>query len=820
MTDRYQLNETLSPIDPSSWRELNENWELIKSYLRFIQRQINIMSGSEADEIISKIEATIANAENATADVAQAKIEIELILNDLTELIANTQTAANNANLAANEASELKNTLTALQGELVTLQTNLNGIVQAESQRVTNEQSRKTDETTRRENEAARVLKEQSRENAEQNRTSTFDAQMLTAEQKITMMQYLIDNLKSYDFNLSATYYFPNLIKWNGSTFIALKEVTGLTPIDDGINYRLVAQRGVDGTGAVSSVNGIGPDVNGNVEVIMALVNNLGSDSTTAGLTAAQGKALKVLFDGLQQTLSSHVGATDNPHGVTAEQLALGNVQNFGVATQVEAEAGTSATKYMTVLRTKQAIDKNLVPIQQSTTALETKVTQQLADNNQRMINVKYPPSPLVAAVGNGVNDDQPAIQAIIDYANLNGYNVYFPASIYRLNNTIKRKGRVSLYGQNMMNTVLRFHKSSGGTIIDTANESLHGVTISNFKFIKDASVGGTVTGILGGSTLANYNSAIGTFERLYFEGLYAGIRGNAETTGVGIFDCLFNDIYASSCTVGIQFDGSGNTVNHPRIVLCDVGFSYNYLNSESFAGVNVNGGIFVQNGYDITIPDLDGTRPCSFNGTWFEQSTYGMVNIPKVDTKLMSFSFRDCMLSTNSVDFALLSFRNATGPISIDTCTIAQVSNSSIALIAPTSASGSFEVKNSLEILSTGVRRVLNYTKDSSWKTVTLNNGWVNVGATTVTKYCKTSDGVVHLQIGMKDGNANNAISVGQLPEGFRPSQSVRFFVYNITGAKVVNMYVDGVNGSIVISGEGHTTGVWAGYVSFKVDA
>lgn len=260
--------------------------------------------------------------------------------------------------------------------------------------------------------------------------------------------------------------------------------------------------------------------------------------------------------------------------------------------------------------------------------------------------------------------------------------------------------------------------------------------------------------------------------------------------------------------------------MNHPRIVLCDVGFSYNYLNSESFAGVNVNGGIFVQNGYDITIPDLDGTRPCSFNGTWFEQSTYGMVNIPKVNTKLMSFSFRDCMLSTNSVDFALLSFRNATGPISIDTCTIAQVSNSSIALIAPTSASGSFEVKNSLEILTTGVRRILNYTKDSSWKTVTLNNGWVNVGATTVTKYCKTADGVVHLQIGMKDGNANNSISIGQLPEGFRPSQSVRFSVYNITGAKLVNMFVDSINGSIVISGEGHTTGVWAGYVSFKVDA
>ena len=382
MTDRYQLNETLSPIDPSSWRELNENWELIKSYLRFLERQIKFLAGgNEIDDIIMRIDTAIANAENATADVEQARIEFNAILADLNTLVTNAETATENANTAASNSNELNTALNSLKAELETLQTNLNNIVQTESERVLNEQnrvtaeqSRKNEETTRRENEAARVLKEQSRETAEQNRTTTFDTNMLTAEQKITMMQYLIDNLKSYDFNLSATYNFPNLIKWNGSTFIALKEVAGLTPVDDGVNYRLVAQRGVDGTGAVSSVNGNGPDVNGNVEVIMALVNNLVSDSTSAGLTAAQGKALKGLFDGLQQTLSSHVGATDNPHGVTAEQIALGEVQNFGVATQEEAETGTSTTKYMTPQRTKQAVDKNIENIYQSVIDLEKQV--------------------------------------------------------------------------------------------------------------------------------------------------------------------------------------------------------------------------------------------------------------------------------------------------------------------------------------------------------------------------------------------------------------------------------------------------------------
>lgn len=447
MSDRYTLNETRSPIDPSSWRELNENWELIKSYLRFIQRQINLVSGADVEEIINRIETTIADAENATASVEQAKREIETILDELNTLITGVETATENANIAASNANDLNATLTALKGELETLQSNLNSVVQAEAERVSNEtnrtnaeQVRATDETTRRENEAARVLKEQSRENAEQNRKTTFDAQMLTAEQKITMMQYLIDNLKSYDFDLSATYNFPNLIKWNGSTFIALKEVTGLTPVDDAINYRLVAQRGVDGTGAVSSVNGFGPDENGNVEVIMALVNNLVSDSTTAGLTAAQGKVLKVLFDGLQQTLNSHVGATDNPHGVTAEQIALGNVQNFGIATQAEAEEGVSATKYMTSQRTKQAIDKNLVNISQSIQDMDTRVTQNLNGKAKKhWLDITE-----FGAVRN--SDSSDAIQAAIDFANV-GDIVFTPNGMFILDKMIRYKPGVKLYG-------------------------------------------------------------------------------------------------------------------------------------------------------------------------------------------------------------------------------------------------------------------------------------------------------------------------------------------------------------------------------------
>lgn len=54
--------------------------------------------------------------------------------------------------------------------------------------------------------------------------------------------------------------------------------------------------------------------------------------------------------------LSAHAARTDNPHGVSKAQVGLGNVENLGLATQAEAEAGTVNNQYMTPLRAAQAI--------------------------------------------------------------------------------------------------------------------------------------------------------------------------------------------------------------------------------------------------------------------------------------------------------------------------------------------------------------------------------------------------------------------------------------------------------------------------------
>lgn len=64
--------------------------------------------------------------------------------------------------------------------------------------------------------------------------------------------------------------------------------------------------------------------------------------------------------------LSAHTDNKDNPHHVTKAQVGLSVVNNYGIALQEEAETGTINNKYMTPLRTKQAIEANVRAVVES----------------------------------------------------------------------------------------------------------------------------------------------------------------------------------------------------------------------------------------------------------------------------------------------------------------------------------------------------------------------------------------------------------------------------------------------------------------------
>lgn len=54
--------------------------------------------------------------------------------------------------------------------------------------------------------------------------------------------------------------------------------------------------------------------------------------------------------------LNAHIANVGNPHGVTATQVGLGNVQNYATATNAQGQTGTAANLYMTPASTTAAI--------------------------------------------------------------------------------------------------------------------------------------------------------------------------------------------------------------------------------------------------------------------------------------------------------------------------------------------------------------------------------------------------------------------------------------------------------------------------------
>lgn len=73
----------------------------------------------------------------------------------------------------------------------------------------------------------------------------------------------------------------------------------------------------------------------------------------TTASTAYQGDRGKIAYDHSQLK-----GTDDNPHSITKANVGLGSVENYGIATDVEAKAGTINNKYMTPKRTKEAIEE------------------------------------------------------------------------------------------------------------------------------------------------------------------------------------------------------------------------------------------------------------------------------------------------------------------------------------------------------------------------------------------------------------------------------------------------------------------------------
>lgn len=146
---------------------------------------------------------------------------------------------------AKSKVNELDNKIVILDDKLLTTDTKLNEV---------NEALLEVDNTIQTANQSI----------------SNINDAIEEAVQTTANAQLLIDEAKSVgEFVLYKQYKKNNTVLNNGSTWIALQDTINnplpVLPIRENEYWRLVAQRGIDGTGSVVTVNGVSPDVDGNV---------------------------------------------------------------------------------------------------------------------------------------------------------------------------------------------------------------------------------------------------------------------------------------------------------------------------------------------------------------------------------------------------------------------------------------------------------------------------------------------------------------------------------------------------------------------------
>lgn len=93
---------------------------------------------------------------------------------------------------------------------------------------------------------------------------------------------------------------------------------------------------------------------------------NLADLKGTEDVVLAINKITQAVRDADAANGAGHASNLDNPHSTTKAQVGLGDVQNYGIASVSEATAGLLNTKYMTPLRTVTLINAMFLPLIQS----------------------------------------------------------------------------------------------------------------------------------------------------------------------------------------------------------------------------------------------------------------------------------------------------------------------------------------------------------------------------------------------------------------------------------------------------------------------
>lgn len=306
-------------------------------------------------------------------------------------------------------------------------------------------------------------------------------------------------------------------------------------------------------------------------------------------------------------------------------------------------------------------------------------------------------------ATGDGIQDDTDAIQDAMDAA-ISGGIIYFPAGEYIITDNLKVPENVTLAGTGIRSTKISI-SGTGKAVLDVSHKTLDGIVIRDMWLHSDTSRQNI--GILGGCTLAEYNSGIFTVEHVMMDGFNVGVYGGASVGGIGIFDSVFRDVWIFDCDTGFQCLGSGNLYEHCRLTVCINGMVLDHLSTESLDGGWLVGCLFISNTRDIWING--NIRPINFQSCWFEQSAEGILAVANANTRCPVLVFRDCLLSTHSTTAECLNFYNLGGGLQvIDSCQFFQEQQSYKAGYTASQYGGTLRVHDTLSTAYNGTDTVL----------------------------------------------------------------------------------------------------------------
>lgn len=221
------------------------------------------------------------------------------------------------------------------------------------------------------------------------------------------------------NYNSIDSYNSNDAVYYEGSSYLALKPLTGITPTNDGINWSMMAQRGVDGTGSVSTVNTKLPDMNGNVTLTPSDIGASPSDHTHSELHTHTNKTVLDKFtesNGNPQYNGSPIGA------VTSVNNQVGDVTGLETTANSDTKLATKVDK----------VTGKGLSTEDFTTAEKTKLNGVENNANNYTHPATHPPSIIVQDASNRFMTDaeKTKLSGIATNANNYTHPANHPASI------------------------------------------------------------------------------------------------------------------------------------------------------------------------------------------------------------------------------------------------------------------------------------------------------------------------------------------------------------------------------------------------------